>query len=116
METARFRFTDERTVSLEFKANIATVEQFGAGLVKALMTYAARHPQSRAVLHMHHNDRWMPLNRDSGCESIVARVADPKLWGDRLAQEILDIWSDTVSHSDQIKSLISSASAQLERE
>jgi len=115
METAEFRFTNELTVSIEFNANIATVEHFQADLAIALTEYASKYKGKTAALHMRHSNQWMPLNRDSSCQTIYAKTQNPRLWAERMASEILWVWQDVVHYSDQLNNLMSSAVKAVEQ-
>jgi len=106
METAKFRFTNERSVGLEFDANITTVEAFSLDLSSALLKYSTMYPNALAALHMLHEKRWMPLNWDGSAKTIYAKTDSPALWSERMAQEIINLWQDTVNHSDRINGLV----------
>jgi hypothetical protein len=109
METAKFRFTDQRHVSLEFDGEIATVDRLAESLSAALIQYQAMHGKSPAYLHMQHEKRWMPLNMDGGNQTIVTNTSEPRLWAERIAADVLRCWVGIVQHSDNIERLLNRA-------
>jgi hypothetical protein len=109
METAKFRFTDQKSVSLEFDGEIATVEKLAESLSTALIKYQAMHSNSSAYLHMQHEKRWMPLNMDGGNQTIMATTSEPRLWAERIAADVLRCWEDIVLHSDNIHRMFNDA-------